>query len=168
MQESVIPTRRFRPLGISIAILTTTIMYGLYPLIYIYPAVWSLFTRRNAGIDFIGGTWGLLGVVIAGFVIVASIAAWIGRPAGVRMIYILMVWVAAAVQFAKQIPALNPPQPGLPSVGTDVQLPAAYLLCLGILNFVIPLYVTWYLNRAPARAFYSAAVPLLDTSDKNN
>jgi hypothetical protein len=168
MQDTVKPTRRYRPLGISIAILSTLIMYALYPLIYVYPAVWSLFTRRNSGIDFIGGTWGVLGVIIAAFVLVASIAAWIGRPTGVRMIYILLVWTAAAVQFAKQIPALNPPQAGVPSVGTDFQAPPIYFLCLGILNFLIPLYVTWYLNRAPARAFYGVAVPMLDTSDKKH
>lgn len=166
MQNSVKPPRRYRPLGISIAILSAMIMYALYPLIYAYPAIWSRFTNRDAGIDFIGGTWGYVALIVAVFVVAASIAAWIGRPVGVRMIYIFLVWTAAAVQFVKQIPALNPPQPGIPAVGTDIQLPPLYYVCLGILNFLIPLYVTWYLNRAPARAFYSAAIGQLHIQDE--
>jgi hypothetical protein len=145
---------RFRPLGISIAILATVVMYGVYPLLFVYPAVWSFFTRRDAGIDFVGGTWGTVGIIFAVVIFFSSILAWIGRPAGVRWRYIMLVWFAAGVQFAKQIPALNPPQPDFPSVGTDLQLPPSYVVCLGIVNFLVPLYVTWYLNRAPARAFY--------------
>jgi hypothetical protein len=153
--------RRHRPLGISIAVLATTLFYGLYPLVYVYPAVWSFFARRNIGemfgVDFIGGVWGIAGLGLAGLVLVASVFVWRGRPPGARLMYIVLVWCAAGTQLARQIPALNPPPAGLATVGTNLQVPIAWYVCLALFNFAIPLYVTWYLNRAPARAFFAPA-----------
>lgn len=147
---------RYRPLGISVALLATTLFYGLYPLVFAYPALWSAVTGRGElfGFEFMGGNWGLVGLGLAVPILVATVFAWRGRPSGVRLLYIGLVWAAAAAQLARQIPALNPPSPNAPFSGSNIELPASFYVCLTIFNFLIPLYVTWYLNRAPARAFY--------------
>lgn len=148
--------KRYRPLGVSLAILFAFLFYGLRPLLLIVPVIWSALTQRLSGVDFIGGTWGTVSVLLGAFIVVASVMAWLGRPRGVRLIFILLVWLATAAQIATQVPALNPPPDSaeIASMGTSFQLPASYYVCLFMLNIAIPLYVTWYLNRAPARAFY--------------
>ncbi|MBX3065483.1 MAG: hypothetical protein U0528_16150 [Anaerolineae bacterium] len=152
--------KRYRPLGVSLAILFAFLFYGIRPLLLVVPVIWSALTQRLAGVDFIGGTWGTVSVMLGAFIVVASVFAWLGRPRGVRLIFIVLVWLATAAQIATQIPALNPPPDSgtVASVGTSIQLPAAYYVCLFALNIAIPLYVTWYLNRAPARAFYDFEV----------
>lgn len=140
------------------ALLAVTLFYGLYPLVFAYPALWSAVTGRGQlfGFEFMGGNWGVVGLVLAALILVATVFAWRGRPSGVRLAYIVLVWAAAATQLAREIPALNPPSPDAAFSGSNVQLPASFYVCQTLFNFLIPLYVTWYLNRAPARAFYGS------------
>jgi hypothetical protein len=148
--------RRYRPLGLMIAIGATAVGYGLLPMLPLLLMAWSSLTQRLVGIDFMGGSVGWLAVTLGAITLVACIAAWIGRPRGVRLFLIGMVWVQALFSAARLISSLGS-TPSLPEVSGSFSGAAPMLLCQVPLLTLIPLYVTWYLNRAPARQFYDAA-----------
>jgi hypothetical protein len=144
----------YRPLGLSLAILATLIGFGLMPLAPLLLLAWTAITRRQIGLDILGNnpitfvTMGLGGVII-----IACFFAWRGRPYGVRRVLLLCVWLMTALQ-AYQI--LFPRgSEGLFGVGGNISGGAFTLLCLVPVLTLVPLYVTWYLNRYPARQFYN-------------
>lgn len=146
-------TRRYRPLGLMIAIAATAVGYGLLPMFPLLLMLWTRATQRLAGIDFIGGSVGWLGVGLGALTLIASVAAWIGRPRGVRLFLIGMVWLQVIFNVARLIASLSSP-PTLTEVGGTFAPAATGLICQAPLLTLVPLYVTWYLNRAPARQFY--------------
>jgi hypothetical protein len=155
------PTGRVRrPLGLSLAILFTAIPYGVMPLLEVY------FLRRlNAtaseayilgGVDISTWTWvqGMMG----GFVLIVCILAWWGRPSQIRYVLVGALLVMTTINLYRIGEAwtsgVDPINGGLVQTGMrdllGCQLPAMLLA---------PPYVIWYVNRAPARAFYRR-VPL--------
>ncbi|MBO9308972.1 MAG: hypothetical protein J7551_04215 [Chloroflexi bacterium] len=146
--------RRYRPLGLMIAIAATAVGYGLLPMFPLILMAWSAATQRLAGIDFIGGRFGWLAVILGAITLIASAAAWIGRPRGVRLFLIGMVWIQALFNGLRLIVGLGS-APNLPEVGGNLTNATALLTCQVPLLTLVPLYVTWYLNRAPARQFYN-------------
>ncbi|MFN7209642.1 MAG: hypothetical protein ACK4P1_04510 [Aggregatilineales bacterium] len=146
-------TRRYRPLGLMIAIAATAVGYGLLPMFPLLLMLWTRATQRLAGIDFIGGGVGWLGVGLGALTLIASVSAWVGRPRGVRLFLIGMVWIQVIFNVARLIASLSSP-PTLTEVGGTFAPAAAGLICQAPLLTLVPLYVTWYLNRAPARQFY--------------
>ncbi len=146
-------TRRYRPLGLMIAIAATAVGYGLLPMFPLLLTLWTRATQRLAGIDFIGGSVGWLGVGLGVVTLIASVAAWVGRPRGVRLFLIGMVWIQVIFNVARLIASLSSP-PTLTEVGGTFAPAATGLICQAPLLTLVPLYVTWYLNRAPARQFY--------------
>lgn len=146
-------TRRYRPLGLMIAIAATAVGYGLLPMFPLLLMLWTRATQRLAGIDFIGGSVGWLGVGLGVVTLIASVAAWVGRPRGVRLFLIGMVWIQVIFTVARLIASLSSP-PTLTEVGGTFAPTATGLICQAPLLTLVPLYVTWYLNRAPARQFY--------------
>ncbi|PJF36639.1 MAG: hypothetical protein CUN49_04390 [Candidatus Thermofonsia Clade 1 bacterium] len=145
--------RRYRPLGLMIAIAATAVGYGLLPMFPLLLVAWSNLTQRLVGIDFIGGTLGWLAVGLGALTLVASVGAWIGRPRGVRLFLLGMVWLQTFFGAARWIASLSG-APSLPEVSGTFSNAAPWLLCQVPLLTLVPLYVTWYLNRAPARQFY--------------
>jgi hypothetical protein len=146
--------RRYRPLGLMIAIAATAVGYGLLPMLPLILIVWSTVTQRLVGIDFIGGGVGWLAVILGAITLIASAAAWIGRPRGVRLFLIGMVWIQALFNGLRLIVGMGG-APSLPEVGGNLSGATALLICQVPLLTFVPLYVTWYLNRAPARQFYN-------------
>lgn len=146
-------TRRYRPLGLMIAIAATGVGYGLLPMFPLLLSLWTNLTQRLAGIDFIGGSVGWLGVSLGALTLIACVAAWIGRPRGVRLFLIGMVWIQVIFNVARLIASLSS-APTLPEVGGTFLSGVPTLICQAPLLTLVPLYVTWYLNRAPARQFY--------------
>ncbi|MCS6872061.1 MAG: hypothetical protein NZ571_11450 [Anaerolineae bacterium] len=146
-------TRRYRPLGLMIAIAATAVGYGLLPMFPLILTMWTSLTRRLEGIDFIGGSIGWLGVSLGAITLIASVAAWIGKPRGVRLFLIGMVWIQVVFNVARLIASLSS-APTLSEIGGTFTSPTAALLCQVPLLSLVPLYVTWYMNRAPARQFY--------------
>jgi hypothetical protein len=136
-----------------IAIAATGVGYGLLPMFPLLLTLWTNLTQRLAGIDFIGGSVGWLGVSLGALTLIACVAAWIGRPRGVRLFLIGMVWIQVIFNLARLIASLSS-APTLPEVGGTFLNNASVLICQAPLLTLVPLYVTWYLNRAPARQFY--------------
>jgi hypothetical protein len=83
------------------------------------------------------------------------IAAWIGRPPRIRIIMTAGVILSTALQFLFVIIPRLATQPDFQQGITsgDGLIRAATLIQF-VISMLVSLYVVWYLNRAPARAFF--------------
>lgn len=152
-----------RPLGVAIAIFTSVCVFSLLPLAQV---AFLIVLSRHSYFDsagYAGGTdvLGLnhatlifqagLGVVY----LVIAVFAWRGRPAYIRQITMVYIVLLMAVTIVTNVlPTLTvEPCSSLPcdSSGEVRQQLACAQLPIIVL---VPLYVLWYLNRGPARAFY--------------
>ncbi len=147
-------TKRYRPFGLTIAVLATALGYGVLPLLPLGLMAWSRVTQRNLGVDFVGGAPGWIAVILGLLTLVVSFLAWLGRPYRVRAALILLVWLTTALWIFRIVQSFTVKPDFLGEVGGSLSSPTAGLVCQLPLLIFIPLYVTWYLNRAPARAFY--------------
>ncbi|MCC7206303.1 MAG: hypothetical protein IT323_03300 [Anaerolineae bacterium] len=144
---------RFRPLGLTLAILATALGYGLIPMLPVLLVLWTALTGREIGLEMANTPLNWLGVLLGVAVLVACVFAWWGRPRGVRRALLILVWLSTAFMLYRVGLALTS-APSLGQVGGSLSSGMAVLLCQGPVLVFVPLYVTWYLNRAPARAFY--------------
>jgi hypothetical protein len=149
-----------RPLGLTIAIVATAIWYGLLPLLMLY------FMRRvgataeeafvPGGIDI--STWDWLEGLFGGIMLLFCLLAWLGRPAWSRFLLMAGMLLLTVVFLYRIYQAATTSVD--PIFGGQVQSAMRnLLLCQLPAMIIVPLYVIWYLNRAPARAFYRR-VPL--------
>lgn len=149
-----------RPPGLSLAILLTAVLYGLMPLLEVYFLKRLDATAKEAyilgGVDI--STWTWLQGAIGGSVLIVCFLAWWGRPSQIRYLLVGVLLVMTAINLYRIVQAwssgVDPINGGLVQTGMrdllGCQLPAMILA---------PPYVIWYINRAPARAFYRR-VPL--------
>jgi hypothetical protein len=155
--------RRFRPLGLSIAILAAAGLYGFLPLIpamLVLLAIIRGYALKDpailSGTDFNDPmTW--INTVLSLATLVACVLAWRGRPVGSRRFLLVLVWLGTVLRLIVTVQSLTVSQ-GYPSNINEFFRPIA--LCQTPFLLIVPLYITWYLNRAPARAFYQ---PLSDS-----
>jgi len=157
-----------RTFGISLAILLSVFMFTVIPLTQV--AVLALvqarasrveLTENSAGALFAGGNFGgisnpmliiqaMLGVIY----LIVALFAWRGRPKSIRVLVVISVCVLTVLYVWDILGALFSPlaiSAGFDS-GTEI---SRTLQCIRLIsNLLIPLYIVWYLNRAPARAFY--------------
>jgi hypothetical protein len=147
------PEPRYRPLGMIIAILATAFLYGIIPLVPVGMAgLISLEGHNLSGADL---PFSGLDIAAGILILVICVMAWIGRPRWIRWVLIICVWLATAYDIERFVQALQPGSlnQGL-SGGSLTELTQSALPCVIILLLGVPLYITWYMNRAPARAFY--------------
>jgi hypothetical protein len=149
-----------RPLGLTIAIYATAIIYGLLPVLEVYFLRRLNATAEEALVP--GGvgitTWNWLAAAFGGVVLVVCVLAWWGRPPWIRFVLMGILLFLTAVYLFRIVEAWNT-EPD-PITGGQVQETWRDMLnCQLPVLIVVPLYVVWYLNRAPARAFYRR-VPL--------
>ncbi len=162
MKTSSTAPRPRRPLGLSVALFATAVLYGVLPLLEVY-FLWRLDMAASeayilGGVDITVWNWveGGLGVVM----LVVCALAWRGKPPWIRHVLVgLLLTVTAANLYRiweAWHSAVNPIFDGqAQAVLQD------FLRCQFPALVVVPLYVLWYVNRAPSRAFYrrSAAPP---------
>lgn len=164
--QSVPESKPGRPLGVSLAIISSTLLFSLLPLTQII--IIALIRRRiydnlistdgmqpaYLGIDYTGlPDWRTsMQIIIALIFLLLAAFAWRGRPAAMR--WLLPVSVAgilvinAVLAFVVSGPA---DQSGASSADAFFAALDSGRIVIGVLTF---LYVYWYMNRAPARAFY--------------
>ena len=156
-QSKEVREPRKRPLGLLIAVIATALVYGVGPLIY--PILFIAFVVRKggppSGVD--SSNLAVVQSVVVGVVVLLlCLSAWMGRPRWGRLALIGVVWAVTIFQLVSVIGSLSARAAPDNQVGGDLLAlvkPAQY--CELILLVLIPLYITWYLNRAPARAFYA-------------
>lgn len=156
--------RRVRPVGLSLAIIGTALLFGVVPILWMLPSfmLWlrSMQTGRSgalegiAGAAFQGGEIGTLTMVLAVAILIATPFAWIGRPPRTRWLLIGLVWISTLLQFARAYSTLTINTGDSLSGGNLDQAITSVQACQVPLTFLMLVYVSWYMNRAPARKFY--------------
>ncbi|MEO8612244.1 MAG: hypothetical protein ABI690_30395 [Chloroflexota bacterium] len=157
-----------RPFGVTLAIVASVCLFSILPLLQVglVLSVRQHFLNMNfqdSGLDTIAMGGDLLGVpesslilqsVLSIAFLVIGIMAWRGKPSSIRFMMIAAVVLLTVVKFVSVlVPLLSQPdfQQGTSSLdGVLNSLGAGQF----VFDFFILLYVVWYMNRGPARAFY--------------
>ena len=157
-----------RPFGVTLAIIASACLFSILPLLQVglILSVRQHFLNMNfqdSGLDMIAMGGDLLGVPESSLILqtflsiaflVISIMAWRGKPSSIRFIMIVAVALLTGIKFVSVlIPLFSQPdfQKGTSSLdGIMNSLGAGQF----VIEFFILLYVLWYMNRGPARAFY--------------
>ena len=153
-----------RPLGLSLAIIISVMLFSVLP---IAQAVFLLVLRqRFQNIEFLEGggaiggdlefsdsvlTWQVIGGLI--FLIIAFFA-WRGKPTSIRYFLILGVLLLTAITIGITITLLNTAPDVQFGVDSAKSLQDSLLRARLVVTALVSLYVMWYVNRGPARAFY--------------
>jgi hypothetical protein len=151
--------RRYRPLGVSIAILATAALYCILPIFPVLLLVIVVLRRPGDLSDlagqFLGGPLGWISALIGIITLIVCVFAWIGRPSRSRWTLIGLVWLATALRLIQTAQALSTHSSIGVVGGSGDAVTRSVALCQLPMLILVPLYITWYMNRAPARAFYS-------------
>jgi len=159
-----------RPFGVSLAIIASVFLFTIIPLLQI-GAVLSVrqhflnmdFQDEELGLDPIAIGGDFLGVsesviffqgILSIIFLMIAVAAWRGRPANMRFILVAAVAGLTLLKFVTVVAqVLSQPtmQAGFSSMDNLMQSLGIGQLVIEVL---VVLYVAWYMNRAPARAFY--------------
>lgn len=170
--SSSAPANRVRrPPGLTLAILAVALVYGVMPLMEVYflrridASTSETFILGGVGIN----TWTLLEAAYGGLVLITCIPAWWGRPPWIRHVFVAVALFPAVVMLYRVIQTWTTPTDPITG-GQAQEISQGMLRCQLPGLIVVPLYVVWYINRAPARAFYrrvplSALVPDGEESD---
>lgn len=163
-----------RPFGLSLAIIASVMLFTILPLMQVSMVLIVQYRLQSSepmlqiepdsegvapiamggnftGVDesalFLQTLLGLMFLLIAVF-------TWVGRPRSIRFVFMVaVVGLTLLTLIVSVVPLLTQTnfQNGIDS-GAD--LSRSLLTSRILLSILIPLYVTWYINRAPARAFF--------------
>lgn len=157
-------SRVFRPLGLTIAILTGVIAFSIYPIARAYFS-WRLNNCTNdaglscgvAGFPFDTLTQGI--AIVGVVVFITAIFAWVGKPKQIRFIFQGAVILMSFLLLIESIVRTRENEANLSQgelfMDSTRELFNSILQCQIPILILVALYVIWYCNRAPARAFYS-------------
>jgi hypothetical protein len=155
-----------RPLGVSLAIIASVMLFSLFPLGMVGMVL--LVQQHFQNLDFsglepiaMGGDFMgippvnlIIQVLVSLAFLVIAVFAWIGRPPFIR--YIMLAAVVALTLLsllATIIQGLAQPELSQGFSSLDGLMNSVSCGQFG-LSVLVSLYVVWYLNRGPARAFY--------------
>ncbi|MBL8163589.1 MAG: hypothetical protein JNJ61_16510 [Anaerolineae bacterium] len=156
-----------RPFGVSLAIIAAFFMFSLLPLLQVglLLVVQSRFNSVSLPEDYpqpiTGGE--ILGLSSSGLLLQLAVAiafllvaalAWRGRPPVMRFIFVSVVVLLTVVKLVVLVAgrlAAAEVQVGVSSLDSIVSSVQAGQL---VIEALVTLYVLWYMNRGPARAFY--------------
>lgn len=156
--------RVFRPLGLTLAILAAIVAFSVYPIAKTYFAYRLNDCTNDAGFacgissfpfDTLTQAIGVLGVVV----FITAIFAWWGKPPQIRFIFQGAVLLTAIMLMLESIVRVLDANTDL-SEGqlfkdSTEELFNSVLRCQIPMLILVALYIIWYCNRAPARAFYT-------------
>jgi hypothetical protein len=161
-----------RPLGVSLAIAASVLLYSVLPLMQVAMVVivQVRFSRLSLSLD---SAQGQVGAIAAGgdltgipavalllqagfgvaFLLIAA-GAWIGRPRHIRGI--MLGWILGLTALTVLVALASATHPPTLEEGFDSgdSLRRSLDWARLIASTSVALYVLWYMNRGPARAFY--------------
>lgn len=153
-----------RPLGLSLAIL---ISMGLFSLLPFAQVLFVLSLRQQfQNVEFLpqGGAIGgdlvvsdihLIVPSLTGLIfLVVAVLAWRGKPPAIRFVFVagvICLTLVTILMTAASMLAEPSVEQGLDS---GAQFFGSLLLARVVMTLFVALYVIWYVNRGPARAFY--------------
>ncbi len=145
-----------RPLatfGLRLGLMVTFMLLGVAPIIKFYVAI-----RLNAGESDVAlgvpyDIWSQAVGLGSGLTLLATILAWRGRPPAIHWIFQVIVILNMAAIIVEAIVRYNSDCPNcVIQFSQDVINRAfRYLIPVQIATLI---YVLWYINRSPARAYY--------------
>ncbi len=138
-----------RPIGLTIALLACTILYGIYPLLEAVLFI-SVNARMGSGISARLAMALVMGVAF----LLLLIPAWRGRPPAIRLILIGAVLVVAVINLAFLLGDAAAQQNPF-ELNAASQIGQTINTCSLLAQLAIPLYVVWYLSRYPSRNYYA-------------
>jgi hypothetical protein len=170
-------TKPPRTLGLSLAIVLSVLLYTVLPfaLLAIDLSIKNRFEQLNElAIPYpdgsegealaVGGTANIVSserlifdVVVGAIFLTIAIFAWIGRPHWIRLLMLLAVLAMAALNLALIARGLMTPVTIEAGMSSGDSLARTLNIGLLVVHVLVPLYVGWYVNRGPARAFYRGA-----------
>ena len=157
-----------RPFGVTLALIASACLFSILPLLQVglILVVRQHFLNmefQDTGLDMIAMGGDLLGVAESSLILqtVLSLSfllivvfAWRGKPEAMRFILVAAVFLLTMIKLVSIVAPLfvqQNPQVGASSLD-------GLMRSLGTGQFIIELlvlvYVVWYMNRGPARAFY--------------
>ncbi len=150
-----------RPLGLSLAIIASVMIFTALPLLEVVFVIsvdnMMVFDEvGRSGIDIIGMDGfrqQLIPQVLFAFgFLVIAVLSWLGRPAIMRYILSGTIAMISILTITQQIiPRLNA-NPATLDASRDINQPILTIYL--ILTIIITLYSVWYINRWASRAFY--------------
>lgn len=165
-----------RPLGLSLAIITSALLFSLLPLLQI--AILLLLRERLRAVELLegGGAAGsyltgisdsqlLLQAGLGLLFLAVAVAAWRGRPPAIRLIMVGAVLLLTALTVALDLSAAAQPAAAGEGFDSGAGLADSLLRTRAALSLLVALYVVWYINRGPARAFYRGRYLAEPTAD---
>jgi hypothetical protein len=97
----------------------------------------------------------LLWQFISGVVFLAiAIFAWRGKPSSMRYVLIAAVLILTTVTIAATLISLNSVPDVQSGIDSGGSVQDSLLRARLVVTALVSLYVMWYVNRGPARAFY--------------
>jgi hypothetical protein len=161
-----------RPFGLSLAIIASTILFSILPLMQVVLIVLVRYRLQSTNLAVPGTADGVSPIAVGGsfmgvtevelliqvalglLFLVIAVFAWRGRPGWIR--YAMLAAVALLTIVTAILSAL--PLTASSDLNTGIDSGAAFIQTLLsgrlILSLLVALYVVWYANRGPARAFY--------------
>ncbi len=166
-----LPAKPQRTLGLSLAILASAVLFSILPLLQV--AMILLIRQRFQGVSLsvpgedavsplaVGGSFSgiedyslILQAVLGIVFLLIAVGAWRGRPPWIRFAMLASVLVLTGVTVALSLlPLITSPDL---DQGIDSGAAIRRVLLSGrlLLSVLVALYVVWYVNRGPARAYY--------------
>jgi hypothetical protein len=161
-----------RPLGLSLAIAASVLLYSVLPVMQVAMVVivQLRFSRLELSLDSVQGQVGsiasggdLMGVPVVALLLQAGLGtaflliaagAWIGRPRYIRGL--MLGWILGLTALTMLVALASVTEQPTLSDGLDSgdSLRRSLDLARLIASSIVALYVLWYMNRGPARAFY--------------
>lgn len=160
-----------RPFGLSIAIAASVMLFSVFPLLdglrllmfrwrfQDFQMVESEFGQpAMIGTNFTGlsDVELLIHVILGSVFLVLAVFAWRGRPRWIRFAMILAVLaIMLYTSVVSLLPVVQQQQANL-QTGYDsgISILTSFIVARLAAGWLISLFVLWYMNRAPARAFY--------------
>ncbi|MBP6297733.1 MAG: hypothetical protein KA401_00180 [Anaerolineae bacterium] len=161
-----------RPLGLTLAIVLSMFLYGFLPLIQLGLQLFiqDRISRIDSPVEFEGQTLQSLGsggsynlvsgpeILVNGgaalLFVVICIFAWRGGRPWIRLTFTLAVFTFALATAIITLRSLLTPAGLVSGISSADTVVNQYLCGRLTATILVPLYVIWYVNRAPARAFF--------------
>lgn len=161
-----------RTLGVSLAILASVMLFTVLPLLQVAAPVLIQYRLSQVDLPLPDGMGTVRPVAVGGeleggsngatlfqlgssaLFLVIAIGAWLGRPRWIRGVMLAAVLILLTVTVITSIATLNAPPDINSGLDSGQSLTASLIYARLGVSGLVTLYVLWYLNRGPARAFY--------------
>lgn len=159
-----------RTVGLSLAIIASVLLFSVLPLLqltapYLIQYRLSQVTLLEGSEDSaplaVGSSFTGIGdgeVVVQAIIslayLVIAVGAWRGRPPWIRSVMIAAVLLLLLVTTLTGFAAINAPVSFSNGVDSSRELTRSLVVGRIAISALVALYVLWYMNRGPARAFY--------------